>query len=154
MTTSKDRQNAVAAAVVAELATRLPASQLRVGIDLVSTAGIADSLAHFGTRFLKRIFTSGEIEYACASPAHQLERLAARFAAKEAALKAFALADTGIAWTDLEVVRLPSGQCDMKLKGNADLAARDSGFTNVCLSMSHDSGFATAIVIAQQTDHF
>jgi holo-[acyl-carrier protein] synthase len=123
--------------------------KLRVGIDLVNTASIADSLSHFGERFLQRIFTVEEIAYAKSSPVCQLERLAARFAAKEATIKALSLSEAGVPWTDLEVVRQSSGNCEMRLHGVARAVANQSGIATVCLSMSHDNGYATAIVIAQ-----
>lgn len=147
MIPSRSRHDA-AESIAAQLAISLPNSRLRVGIDLVSTDSIANSLAYFGQRFLRRIFTADEIAYATDSRAFELERLAARFAAKEAALKAFDLADAGIPWTDFEVVRQSSGQCELNLRGNAQRAVRNIGLLNVGLSMSHENGFATAIVIA------
>ena len=96
-------------------------NDLRVGIDLVRVSDIAESINRFGDRYLKRIFTENEVAYAYTSdsPAVRAERLAARFAAKEAALKALQLADEGIGWTELEVMREAGGSCSLKLHGKA-----------------------------------
>src|SRR5205814_713275 len=69
---------------------------MKVGIDLVDVSRIAASIDAFGDRFLRRVFTEGEIAYARSAPALTAERLAARFAAKEAAKKALEL--EGVAW--------------------------------------------------------
>jgi holo-[acyl-carrier protein] synthase len=116
---------------------------MRVGIDLVDVSRITASINAFGDRFLRRVFTEGEIAYALASPAQSAERLAARFAAKEAAKKALDL--EGVAWHDLEVARSPSGACHLILHGAARLAA---GAMSFALSMSHEGDHATAVVIA------
>lgn len=123
---------------------------LRVGIDVVSVARIAESLERFGRRFLQRIYTADEIAYATAAPALTAERLAARFAAKEAGLKALQLADTGVSWTDLEVRRAETGECELWLHGAALAAARTNGIENIALSMSHEGDYATAVVMAQR----
>ena len=114
-------------------------TRVRVGIDLVQISRIAESLALFGERFLRRVFTDGELAYAARHP----ERLAARFAAKEAAKKALAL--DGIGWRELEVVRAESGACEILLHGSARAAA---GTSALALSMSHEGDHATAVVIA------
>jgi holo-[acyl-carrier protein] synthase len=113
---------------------------LRVGIDLVSASRIAESIARFGERFLQRVFTERELAYARGAP----ERLAARFAAKEAAKKALDL--DGVSWRDLEVVRAASGAPELVLHGAARAAA---GACELAMSMSHEGDHATAIVIAR-----
>jgi holo-[acyl-carrier protein] synthase len=117
-----------------------------VGIDLVRVSRIAESLEHFGDRFLDRIFTPAEVAYAgsASAPSVTHERLAARFAAKEAALKAFGLVDAGVSWRELEVVREPSGACVLRLHGRArELAGQGSA----ALSLSHEGDLATAVVV-------
>ena len=117
-----------------------------VGIDLVRVSRIAESLEQFGDRFLARIFTADEIAYAASATAPRVthERLAARFAAKEAALKAFGLVDEGVSWRELEVVREPAGACALRLHGRArELAGQDSA----ALSLSHEGDLATAVVV-------
>jgi holo-[acyl-carrier protein] synthase len=122
---------------------------LAVGIDLVRVSRIAESLEHFGDRFLRKLFTDAEVAYAsaAAAPALREERLAARFAAKEAALKALGLADKGVSWRDIEVTTVASGACALRLHGRArQLASTD----DVALSLSHEGDLATAIVIRNQ----
>jgi len=120
-------------------------SRLRVGIDLVQISRIAGSLEAFGERFLRRVFTAGEIAYARANPARMVERLAARFAAKEAAKKALDL--DGVGWVDLEVARADTGACSLVLHRAARAAA---GARELALSMSHEGDHATAVVIAYE----
>src|SRR5689334_4452622 len=84
-------------------ATELPMT--RIGMDLVHIERIEASLREIGERFEKRMFTPAEIAYARSSPSQRAERLAARFAAKEAAIKALALSEVGVDWRDIEVVR-------------------------------------------------
>jgi holo-[acyl-carrier protein] synthase len=122
-------------------------SRLRVGIDLVRLSRIAESLQQFGDRFLRRVFTDGEIAYARAVPALTVERLAARFAAKEAAIKALGLADVGIGWRDIEVERASSGACALRLHGAAGERARADGVGELALSLSHEGDYATAVVV-------
>src|SRR5437764_13354075 len=114
-------------------------SRLRVGIDLVQISRIAGSLDAFGERFLRRVYTDGELAYAGRDP----DRLAARFAAKEAAKKALGL--DGVGWRELEVVRDDRGACELVLHGAARAAAGDRA---LALSMSHEGDHATAVVIA------
>jgi len=118
-------------------------SRTRVGIDLVQVTRITASVEAFGERFLRRIFTPREIAYARNLP----DSLAARFAAKEAAKKALAL--DGVGWTEIEVVRQPSGACELELHGAARTAADAIGAHDLALSMSHEGDFATAIVVAR-----
>ena len=118
-------------------------SRTRVGIDLVQVTRITASVEAFGERFLRRIFTPREIAYARNLP----DSLAARFAAKEAAKKALAL--DGVGWTEIEVVRQPSGACELELHGAERTAADAIGAHDLALSMSHEGDFATAIVVAR-----
>ena len=119
---------------------------MRVGIDLVSVSRINESLAAFGDRFLHRLFTKDEIAYATSAPAQTGERLAARFAAKEAAKKALGAGD-GVGWRQIEVVREPSGACNLVLH---DEAARAAGPCMTAVSLSHEGDLATAVVVLLQ----
>jgi holo-[acyl-carrier protein] synthase len=125
------------------------AATLRVGIDLVEISRISESLQKFGERFLRRVFTDGEIAFATAVPSQAAERLAARFAAKEAAIKALGLADQPMNWRDIEVRRAPSGACDMALSGAACRAAELAGVRELAVSLSHEGDYAAAIVVAR-----
>lgn len=117
-------------------------------MDLVDISRVRESIAQFGARFIDRIFTADEAAYAATTPALQPERLAARFAAKEAALKALCMADQGVPWKDMEVFRHPDGRCELRLHGKAAEHAQRRGVMQLALSLSHDGHFAAAIVVA------
>jgi holo-[acyl-carrier protein] synthase len=121
---------------------------LRVGVDLVSVSRIAESVARFGDRFVRRLFTDGEIAYAHSAPGLAAERLAARFAAKEATKKALGLTE-GVAWRDIEVRRAPSGAVDLVLHGAAAAVAT----SDLALSLSHEGDYAVAVVVAHLVAH-
>lgn len=120
---------------------------MRVGIDLVHVPCVRDSLQRFGRRYLGRVYTAGEIADAGVDPLRLPERLAARFAAKEAAIKAFGLADVGVAWTDMEVSRAADGHCSLRLHGAAYQRAEALGASTIALSLTHDGDYAAAVVV-------
>lgn len=125
---------------------------MRAGIDLVHVPSVSASLERFGDRYLTRVYTRGEIADAGVDPVRRAERLAARFAAKEAAIKAFGLADTGLAWTDLEVCRRPDGGCTLRLHGAARRAAGAYDPGAVALSLTHDGDYAAAVLVVDDRD--
>jgi holo-[acyl-carrier protein] synthase len=119
------------------------------GIDIAEVPRIRHSIERYGQRFLERIFTDGEIRY-CDSKANRMERYAARFAAKEAAMKALGTGwNHGVRWRDCEVVRLPGGRPSMKFYGKAGEFAAKLGAKNVALSISHTQEQAIAQVILE-----
>lgn len=119
------------------------------GVDIVPVERIARSLEKFGDRFLQRCFTDGERTYAMSSKTPSVH-LAARFAAKEAALKALGTGwRSGISWTDVEVVRLPSGAPRLRLHNEAARIAAELGAAKWWLSLSHTKTDAIASVIAE-----
>jgi holo-[acyl-carrier protein] synthase len=120
---------------------------LRVGIDLVQISRIADSVTQFGARFLDRVFTAEEQTYALAAPALTAERLASRFAAKEATIKALDLVEESRQWRDIEVCRSDSGATYLSLHGRARERARLIGADALALSLSHEGDYATAVVV-------
>ena len=124
-------------------------SPSRVGIDLVRISRIEESLKRFGDRFLTRVFHRDEIAYAVAAPAVCAQRLAARFAAKEAAMKALHVAHRGIAWRDIEVRRASDGDCALVLHGSARSAAHEAGLEVTSLSLTHEGDYAAAVVLVQ-----
>lgn len=119
---------------------------LSVGIDVVHIPRMAESLRDFGERFERRLFTDAELAHAHASESACTERLAARFAAKEAALKALGLAHIGLNLKDIEVVRADTGACTLRLHGRAHDLAHDSGVSQLSVSLSHDGDHASAVV--------
>jgi holo-[acyl-carrier protein] synthase len=125
---------------------------LRVGVDLVRVSRIAESIDRFGERFLRRVFTDDELAYASAAPAQTAERLAARFAAKEATMKALGAAgDAAWPWRDIEVVRTATGACEIHLRGAAADHARTAGADELAVSLSHEGDYATAVVMTVLT---
>lgn len=120
----------------------------RIGMDLVQISRIAQSLERFGARFEERLFAPAELEYARSAAGQRSERLAARFAAKEAAIKALGLSHEGVNWRELEVVRLDDGSCILQLHGRAAEVAARNRITQVLLSLTHDGAYAAAVVAA------
>lgn len=121
-------------------------SNLRNGFDLVEIRQITESIVRFGSRFTDRLFTADEIGYAHVSDGQRDERLACRFAAKEATIKALQLGDKGIGWREIEVRKLADGDCAIALHGRVAAIAEAKGLEQIVLSMSHDGGYAGAFV--------
>jgi holo-[acyl-carrier protein] synthase len=123
---------------------------MRVGTDLVPVDGVRDSIREHGPRYLKRIYTEGELRDCSTEQGVIAERLAARFAAKEAILKVLRPGDEAIPWRALGVVRRGAGWVEVELTGRAAELAAASGLSNFALSISHEAGYASAVVIAEE----
>jgi len=119
------------------------------GIDLVENQRIADLIEKHGEHFLTRVFTENERAYANASKKRSIEHLAARFAAKEAVLKSIGTGwRSGIAWTDIEISRQPSGRPEVTLANRAKQIANDLKISNWIISLSHTKTHAIASALA------
>ena len=119
------------------------------GIDIAEVPRIREAIERHGQRFLHRIFTEGEIQY-CESKANRIERYAARFAAKEAGMKAIGTGwNHGVRWRDIEVARKPGGRPTLLLHGKAAEFAARLGATNIALSLTHTAEQALAQVILE-----
>jgi holo-[acyl-carrier protein] synthase len=119
------------------------------GVDLAEVGRIRASIERFGERFLARVFTPAERAYVECKK-NRFERYAARFAAKEAAMKAIGTGwKHGVTWQDFEVANLPSGRPTLRLSGRAAEVARGLGVANVFLSLSHTETMAIAEVILE-----
>src|SRR5262252_8215691 len=119
------------------------------GIDIAEVPRIAESVQRFGERFVRRVFTEEEIRY-CNSKANRVERFAARFAAKEAAMKALGTGwNRGVRWRDIEVVRQRGSRPTIKFYGVAAEFAAKLGTNNTALSLSHTPEQAIANVILE-----
>lgn len=119
------------------------------GVDIVEVPRIAATIARFGERFVGRVFTEAEIRY-CESKANKVERYAARFAAKEAALKAIGTGwSRGVSWREVEVRREPGGRPTIGFSGRAAEFAAKLGVKRASLSLSHTAGHAIAQVILE-----
>jgi holo-[acyl-carrier protein] synthase len=118
------------------------------GIDLVDFPRIEDMIKRHGERFLNKVFTAAEQAYAEANK-NGTEKLAGRFAAKEAILK---LMGTGwrdkIAWTDIEIVNNPAGQPEVILCGEVKKIADKLGIKHINISITHTANFAIASAVA------
>lgn len=122
---------------------------LGIGIDLAEVGRIRQAIEQHQHRFIDRIYTSSEIAYV-ESKANRFERYAARFAAKEAGMKAIGTGwRRGVRWQDFEVANLPSGKPTLSLHGAAAEVASNLGVSSVALSMTHTALQAMAIVILE-----
>ncbi len=121
------------------------------GVDLCEVHRIKAAAERFGDKFLKRIFTEREIAYA-SSKANLYERFAARFAAKEAGMKAIGTGwRRGVTWKDFEVINQRSGRPTLEFHGKAAEYAQRLGVENVSLSMTHTAEQAMAMVILEKS---
>jgi holo-[acyl-carrier protein] synthase len=119
------------------------------GIDLVDISRIETMLSEHGRRFVERCFTDGEQRYADAGRRLRAHRYAARFACKEAVLKALGTGwRDGIAWRDIEVTRQPSGRPRLVLAGRCAQLAREQRIAQWHVTLSHTPLSAVASVIA------
>lgn len=120
---------------------------IAVGIDLVEIDRIAAVIIRHEWRFFERMFTLEEIIECDGS----LESIAARFAAKEAAVKALGTGIGRVSWHEVEVLSLPSGQPQLCLHGEAVQIAEDLGMTNFSVGLTHTAQYAAAVVVAVST---
>ena len=118
---------------------------LTTGIDIIEISRVRGVLERYGQRFLDRIFTPAEIAY-CRERA---PNLAARFAAKEATMKALGTGVRGVGWKDIEVVRHESGAPSIELHGRAKQRAQRLGIQEVAISLSHSRDYAVASVVVR-----
>lgn len=119
------------------------------GVDLAEVPRIRASVERFGERFINRIFTPAEIAYV-ERKANKYERYAARFAAKEAGMKAIGTGwRRGVTWQDFEVTNLRSGKPTLRFHGVAAQFAERLKVRNVSLSITHTSEVAMAHVILE-----
>lgn len=121
---------------------------LAIGIDLIEVSRIETAIAQYGARFLKRVFTEGELAYC----KNQTPQLAARFAAKEAVSKALGVGVQhvdGVGWREIEIVSGARGKPIVQLSGRAAQRAAEIGLRNFELSLSHTREHAIAMVVAE-----
>ena len=118
------------------------------GIDLVDFPRIDDMIKRHGPRFLDKIFTKAEQQYADANR-DKTEKLAGRFAAKEAILKLMGTGWRGkIAWTDIEIINNKLGQPHVTITGEVKKIADTLGIKHVTVSITHTANFAIASAVA------
>jgi holo-[acyl-carrier protein] synthase len=119
------------------------------GVDIAEVGRIKAAVERFGERFLRRVFTAAEVRYCMGKP-NSAERLAARFAAKEAGMKAIGTGlRHGVTWQDVEVLRMPGQRPVLKFNGKAAEFATRLGCKRTHLSLSHTKEQAIAHVILE-----
>jgi holo-[acyl-carrier protein] synthase len=119
------------------------------GVDIAEVGRIKAAVERFGERFLRRVFTPAEVSY-CMGKVNAAERFAARFAAKEAGMKAIGTGlRHGVTWQDVEVLRMPGQRPVLKFSGKAAEFAERLGCKRTHLSLSHTKEQAIAHVILE-----
>ena len=113
------------------------------GIDIVEISRIGAAIDSWGDRFLRRIYTDGEIKY-CRG---RLPQLAARFAGKEAVMKALGTGNRRVSWRDIEILPDQSGAPLIYLHGMAQSRVKKLGIDELVISLSHSSEYAIASVV-------
>jgi holo-[acyl-carrier protein] synthase len=122
-------------------------ARTELGIDIIRVDRIRAAVARFGARFSARVLTGDEAAYVGSN----VERLAGRWAAKEAVSKVLGLGVRGIGWRDIEIVRLPTGQPDVRLHGRARSRGDQLGMGRIAVSISHEREYAVAVATAVRT---
>ena len=118
------------------------------GIDLVDCPRIEQMIERHGERFVNRVFTATEQAYAEANK-NKMEKLAGRFAAKEAVLKLIGTGWRGkIAWTDIEIINNAAGQPEVTIAGEVKRIADELGIEHISVSITHTANFAIASAVA------
>ena len=119
------------------------------GVDLAEVPRVRHLVERFGPRFIERVFTPAEIAYV-ERKANRFERFAARFAAKEAGMRAIGTGwRHGVTWQDFEVANLPSGKPTLRLHGVAARVAEKLGVRNISLSLTHTAEYGMAHLILE-----
>ncbi|NQT72623.1 MAG: holo-ACP synthase [Chloroflexi bacterium] len=113
------------------------------GIDIIEISRIGKAVDSWGERFLNRIYTPGEITYC----RNRVPELAARFAGKEAVMKALGTGHVGISPRDIEILSSEGGSPVVHLTGGARVRAEEIGLDNLVISLSHSRDYAIASVI-------
>ena len=123
-----------------------------VGIDIIEIERIEKAVQRSGERFLQRVFTAAERSY-CENKRQPHSSYAARFAAKEAVLKALGTGlSSGASFTDVEVYQKSGGAPGINLYNNTAKLAEEKGITEIAISLSHNHNQAIAVAIAQKTE--
>jgi holo-[acyl-carrier protein] synthase len=122
---------------------------LGIGIDIIEVERIAQSISRYGNRFCDRLFAASEQSY-CESKPNKFECYAARFAVKEAVMKAFGYSHLGpVAFKDIVVLNDQYGKPNIHFYGKAEQVVKDRGVKQCSISISHTQNMATAIAILE-----
>ena len=121
-----------------------------IGTDLVMVKRIEEALERWGERFQSKVFTAGEIQY-CLQKRNPAPSFAARFAAKEAFVKALGVGmRRGVHWKDVEVQRGPMGKPVLKISGRAREICQKEDIGGFFLSITHDDEYSSAMVVLEK----
>ena len=118
-------------------------SRITVGVDLIEIDRIEQAISSWKDSFLERVYTKAEME----SCQNRASSFAARFAAKEAIMKALGTGMWGLKWQDIEITQNTSGAPGVELHGKASNKAKELGITNFSISLSHSKKYAIAMVV-------
>ena len=116
-----------------------------IGTDVIEISRVKRAIARWGTRFLQRVYTDSELSL-CRM---RLPSLAARFAAKEAVLKALGTQTRGIGWKDIEILADTTGRPVVHLNGKAREQADYLRLDNMAISLSHSREYAIAVAVGE-----
>ena len=122
--------------------------KIKIGTDIVEINRVQSAYKRFGKRFLKRVLTEREIKYVTSDSKSLIQRLAGRFAAKEATSKVLGTGLRGVYFKEIEIIREPSGAPKIVLHKRALKKAKEKRLINFEVSISHERDFAVAIVVA------
>jgi holo-[acyl-carrier protein] synthase len=122
--------------------------QTQIGIDIIEISRIRNAISRWGERFLSRIFTDAELALCL----DRTESLAARFAGKEAVMKALNGPLTATTWKEIEILSGPGGEPVVRLYGQALLKAAQLGLSGFSISLSHSRENAVALVFGCRED--
>jgi holo-[acyl-carrier protein] synthase len=122
--------------------------QPQIGIDIIEIDRVKRAISRWGDRFLTRVYTNVEL----ALYRNKIESLAARFAGKEAAIKALSVPGSMFGWREVEILSESSGKPVVHLYGQAQKQAHDLGLSGLAISLSHSKEYAIAMVIGEKED--
>ena len=126
---------------------------ITTGIDLVRVSDVANSIEQFGARYIDRLFTAREqVELGDIGDANRSSHFATMFAAKEATFKTLRLPRLPGDWRSIELVRTSEGWLDVRFHAALKELAIARGVEQLCVSVSHEGDYATAIVMTEYTE--
>src|SRR3990167_8663933 len=126
---------------------RIKAPIVKIGTDICQLNRVKSVYKKYGKRFLTRILTENEIKYITSNKKNLINRLAGRYAAKEATSKVLGTGLRGVYFKEIEILREPSGAPKIVLHKRAKLKAKEKGLSSFEVSISHERDFAIAIVV-------
>lgn len=119
-----------------------------LGVDIIELSRIEAAVSRWGDRFLRRIYTEGELQFSKS----RIPQLAGRFASKEAVMKALGTGTRGVSWREIEVVRARGQAPQIVLQGRAANRAQQMGIYRFSISISHSRDYAIAMVIGETNE--